>query len=588
MIKNSDVLQWSGALNQFEIVSGSSLTQSFSDQRYWQVNAPNMRWVDRDYVSGAIVYSLKYNAWFTSTQRINPGTPEPGSDAAAAIWRKINSTYGSTVFFGSGDYDSSDTTAANNWGMPTGTYPSGQQPINGDSYYDILTGSITDFTVTQNAPKYTIDIVYVQSVGDNGTVTQAEIETWPAGKALLPYGEYYYFANGTGAAITINGGPFDGYVINDGDAMVLVSSGDPDADNDGWAATDQHSKTVTIGTPNPQSVPDTIVAHTSYGFASNFDITLPATVGEDTILAVLAGIQEKSQILRFEIRGDEDDAAIQEFEVLVSGQHIVMSQIAFIKNNSYIKEIQAKERAVGNIILAVKFTAAAANKVMHLRVESADGHLDTINTPLDTATFDASTPTLNGLRDYPDPSAQQAELIATSEDADIQVPQFFTRSSVRTNVAQDAFSLAVPPKRYLRATFLCQPNGTGSWPQIIGQRNGSWIDWSLHVQQGNQYWNDNGTYANVPNVSDIAKDNSGLYFWHEAPEAGKFLRTTVEMAFLKGHTTIHIHCNSIKGGGVRNYDCVVHYGERWDDFNFVGFKIGSTTFSFIEAYIQWE
>ena len=323
-------------------------------------------------------------------------------------------------------------------------------------------------------------------------------------------------------------------------------------------------------------------------YGRNFTLTLPTTITEDTIRAVLANIEEKSQVLRLEIRGDEDDSAIQEFELLVSGANVLMSPVAVVANNSYIKEIQAHHRAANNIILAIKFTVLAAGKVLHLRVESADDYIYSITTPLDTANFDSNLPTLNGLKNYPDPEAQKNELIATSGNADIQIPQFFTRSSVKNDAAQTAFSLAVPPKRYLRATFLCQPNGTGSWPQIIGQRNGNWIDWSSVVQQGNQYWNDNGTYGNIPNVSDIAKDNSGLFFWHEAPEAGKFLRTVVEMTILKNHTVFHIHANSIVGAGVRNYDCVVHYGASWTDFNYIGFKIGSTTFSFIEAYIQWE
>jgi len=159
IVKNSDVLQYSGTKQGFEIISGSSLTQSFSDQRYWQIKTGNMTWQDQDYNQGAVVYSTRHNAWFVSTQRIRPGTLEPGGNPGnppGAEWRKINSTYGSTVFFGRGEYDSSDTTAGNNFGMPQGTYPGGQQPLNGDSYFDVLTGATTNFTVVSNPPVYTL------------------------------------------------------------------------------------------------------------------------------------------------------------------------------------------------------------------------------------------------------------------------------------------------------------------------------------------------------------------------------------------------------------------------------------------------
>ena len=327
-------------------------------------------------------------------------------------------------------------------------------------------------------------------------------------------------------------------------------------------------------------------------FTRDFDITLPATVAEDAILAVLDHVQEKTQVLRFEVRGVEDDAAVQEFEAVVSGQQVIMSQIAFIANNSYIKEIQLKRRAANNLILAIKFTAAASGKNLLVRVSSSDGYLNDISTPLDTANFDTNLPTLNGLKDYPDPEAQKDILDATSGDADIQIPQFFTRSSRVESVNQIVFSLAVPPKRFLRATFLAQPAGAGSKPQIIGQRNGGWINWGASILQGNQYWNDRGTYDNKPNVADIAYDNSGCYFYGVTPEAGKLLRTVVEMTVLQNNTEFKIHANAIRsdGGnqGVRNWDCVIHYGEKWDDFNYIGYKIGSTTFNFIEAYIQWE
>jgi hypothetical protein len=77
----------------------------------------------------------------TNTPMFWDGAAWKAIAAAGGLWRKINSTYGSTIFFGKGDYNPADTSAAANWGMPAGTYPSGQQPLNGDSYYDVTSGT---------------------------------------------------------------------------------------------------------------------------------------------------------------------------------------------------------------------------------------------------------------------------------------------------------------------------------------------------------------------------------------------------------------------------------------------------------------
>ena len=168
VVKNSDVLQYSTTRHGFEVISGSSLTQSFSDNRYWQIQNGNMSWVDQAYNKGAIVYHIGRNAWFTAEQNIVAGSLPLVRSMLVQCGGKINSTYGAAVFFGRGDYDTSDTTAANNWGMPIGTYPSGQQPLNGDSYFDILTGSETSFVITQHPPLFTISGKFDKTTQDLG------------------------------------------------------------------------------------------------------------------------------------------------------------------------------------------------------------------------------------------------------------------------------------------------------------------------------------------------------------------------------------------------------------------------------------
>jgi hypothetical protein len=152
LLANSDTIQWSTAAQGFQILAGGNLTQAFADTRYWNVAKGNMAWRDQPYASGSVV--LAHDAWWRATQNITAGNGEPGSVQAGVSWKKINATYGATTFFGSGDFDQSDTSAANNWGMPAGTYPSGQQPVNGDVYYDITTGAIAEFRVTENAATF--------------------------------------------------------------------------------------------------------------------------------------------------------------------------------------------------------------------------------------------------------------------------------------------------------------------------------------------------------------------------------------------------------------------------------------------------
>ena len=132
--------------------SGPGQQGSWSVDEYWSTVRGNMAWVAQEYQSGAIVYYAPTNSFYRATQLVPDTIPAPNSAASAAYWQQIGggSTGGSRVFFGKGDYDLSDTTAANNWGMPAGTFPANIQPQNGDAYYDVLTGTTVQFTVTQN------------------------------------------------------------------------------------------------------------------------------------------------------------------------------------------------------------------------------------------------------------------------------------------------------------------------------------------------------------------------------------------------------------------------------------------------------
>ena len=309
-----------------------------------------MAWADQAYAKGAVVYGVRFNAWFVSMQNIVAGSPEPGTTPAGALWRKINSTYGSTIFFGKGDYNPANTSAAANWGMPAGTYPSGQQPLNGDSYYDVTSGTEVQFAVTQNAPLYTLS----GTIGNTGAGSRigpilgnADMGAgWP-GTRLPPTNLNNWYAVTLGAPQTPTTGVFAGVTIGAGDHLIGYS-GDPDAANGGWFIVNGVASATglpwNIATPHPQARPDTITPTVIWGYRRNFSLTAQAAVpANGSRILLLSNIPNTTGITHIEIanRRRTGNGAVYEFEVITeTGVPSLLSPIAIQSVGSQFSDIQ--------------------------------------------------------------------------------------------------------------------------------------------------------------------------------------------------------------------------------------------------------
>jgi hypothetical protein len=127
----------------------------WSVDEYWSVIRGNMAWQARAYQLNAIVYWGATNSFYRATQAVPDTIPNPADPASAAYWQQIGGGGNGTstrTFFGAGDFSAASIDQAHNWGMPTGTFPSGIQPQNGDAYFDQLTGTISEFMVVTNPP----------------------------------------------------------------------------------------------------------------------------------------------------------------------------------------------------------------------------------------------------------------------------------------------------------------------------------------------------------------------------------------------------------------------------------------------------
>lgn len=378
IVKNSDVLQWSGTKNGFEVISGSSLTQNFADQRYWRIDADNMKWADQPYTTGSIVYGASKNAWFTANQNIVAGSPEPGTIAAAAIWRKINSTYGATVFFGKGDYDLSDTTAANNWGMPAGSYPSGQQPLNGDSYFDVLSGSTTSFVVTEGAVTFAITGTFDKTTDlVSEIINVIDLDSWPTlAPAGTPTGKGYYYS----AAHAFTGGSFSGTTT--AGAFYLVWSGDPDADNDGWLLVNEADFAAgntfrwSNNTPHPQKAPDTIAASIQYGFERNLKVAIPAGLADGDTVRLVSHILNLTALIHVEVRDTASSGSIYSFDMKLigTGNASLVPTAVYPDNNHFLALSSTWIDSTNSFVLdaKVKASASGANYVIQMTSQDLD------------------------------------------------------------------------------------------------------------------------------------------------------------------------------------------------------------------------
>jgi hypothetical protein len=390
-LRNSDIVQWNGRTSQFEIIRGGNLTQSFADTRYWLIQQGNMAWQDQNYSVGSVVYSTRHNAWFAAVQNIVPGTAEPGGNMPLvqppAEWKKINSSYGSHVFFGRGDYDNTNTTRANNWGMPTNAFPPGQQPETGDSYYDLLTGSLTEFNVTKHAPIYTIALSVDPAATPTGTPTLAALNAWTnTVPVLLPAGQFYRYDNTGTADITLSGGTFNNTVIPAGGRLYIISSGDKDADNGGWipvvaAAGATTAQTGTINTPHPQAVPDTVAGTVLWGQTRIGRVTIPAGTARNAKVTLVYNIPSDESFSTFNVEDADGGGALYSFEVLTSaGATPQISATSVLARNSKIKEFYVKWLdATDNVAVVVVLDQALTNPLnLDIVVSSRDYNLGSL------------------------------------------------------------------------------------------------------------------------------------------------------------------------------------------------------------------
>jgi hypothetical protein len=387
-------------------------------------------------------------------------------------------------------------------------------------------------------------------------------------------------------------GSFAGLTV-DGGTKAIIWTGDSTADQNGWVLVDD-AATVDwqLGTPNLRPQADTITGAISWGTVRHFDVAVPAGVNDDQIRTILTGFTQDTQLIRCEIRDSQANGSVYEFNIMISqGVQPLLSPIGAIANNPVLKEINILRNA-GGTYLVVKLKQAARNHTLHVTLTSNDQHLDTIR--LDwQATSMPSTPSINAEKNYPDTEELVAELTAASASADIQVPQWFTRSSIVKNVGQTAFSLGVKPKRYLKAKFIAQGGGDtpNTWPQVIAQLNGGWISWQLHNRGDvliTETVSQRGPISEIKN--DMARDNSGLFTSEPIKTTSHPATVEVEIYFFNEHTLIETSSRYLQLDNIwAEYFVRVIYNESWkDQLNFIGYKNGSKTFSFIEAYIQWE
>jgi hypothetical protein len=387
-------------------------------------------------------------------------------------------------------------------------------------------------------------------------------------------------------------GSFAGLTI-DGGTKAIIWTGDSTADQDGWVLVDD-AATVDwqLGTPNLRPQADTITGAISWGTVRHFDVAVPAGTANDDVRSLLTGFTQDTQLIRCEIRDSQANGSVYEFNIMISqGVQPLLSPIAAIANNPVLKEINIK-RVGSNIYLLAKFKTQASSHTLHITLTSNDQHLDTIHPHWAGYTM-PSNPSINAEKNYPDTEELVAELTAASASADIQVPQWFTRSSIVKNVNQTAFSLGVKPKRYLRAKFMAQGGGDtpSTWPQVIAQLNGSWISWQLHNRSDvliTETVSQRGPISEIKN--SMAVDNSGLYTSEPIKTTSYPATVEVEIHFFNEHTLIETSSRYLQLDNIwAEYFVRVIYNESWkDQLNFIGYKNGNKTFSFIEAYIQWE
>lgn len=431
-VSNSDVLQYSSAKQGFEIISGSSLTQNFSDQRYWQVNGKNMHWQDQPYNKDSIVYVDSNNQWFIATQDVPTGTAEPGQAAAAPFWRQINAKgAGATIYMGRGLYDATDTTAANNWGMPIGTSPASIAPSDGDSYFDIRSGQNVHFTVTAQPAEYfqrgTVNPASATNIDGSDAQVITDILNWPPAYAAgATKNQAWKISPNFITDWTVASGPFTNKQLKAGRDYYIVYSGDPAAQGNGWMildATVAGWETWALPTPNPQPVASVVTPTIDWGTAREFGVTIGATAAEDDNIILLWDLPVLSNyVSEVTIYDAAPDGANYRFLISTSqSDAVILTPISVDAHNSHIKRINVSYDATYRGNISVTLDAGAAGTTYALIIESYQMPLASLKAGDGTQKETVSTTSFNAAVDYPGTDLTRS-LRAASGDGEASLP----------------------------------------------------------------------------------------------------------------------------------------------------------------------
>ena len=395
--------------------------------------------------------------------------------------------------------------------------PAGQQPHNGDSYFDVLTGATTNFTVTTNAPTFTLSIPYKKGTGNKGELSEAVLDRFDPARfnaTVTTPGEYYLFRNTTGAPVVVTAGLFAGKTIPANTDVALVWSGDPDSDNSGWiwhqGATDA---TLTTNTPHAQVVPDTITTQTVYGFERDFILPfMPAGLADDDVVQLVRKIPNIAGVIKCELIEISDQAgSLYEFEIrdVFTGNPTLIPQVISINPaRNFITDILLKADGAGEFSLYVKVKAGASGLQYRLEFTSEDVDLNPLIVTVTTSAATAFNSTMKANEKYPSDSFTNF-VKAASGDATAQVPPGVTIGSRTTNV-----ELPTPAGKRSRFTGFVGGNGDAAGVRpYIQVKNTTSTDVDVAAINWARYLVVNGGGANKSSIAkgDMLKANNQLY-----------------------------------------------------------------------------
>ena len=318
---------------------------------------------------------------------------------------------GETIFFGRGQFDPSDTTAANNYGMPAGYKPAGV-PKTGDIYFDLEGGSETAFTVTSNPPNMTISGTFdpnsIHMVYGSGST---EINGLTAGANSGPAAGFKLNEGSVlNGSFTATAGPLNGVAFNMGD--YIIWSGDTGTQYGGWVVVrgpKNATFTWTANTTTATPVPDTFAGVTTWGEKRQFTVTMPGTVRDGDFYQVLTNFESKTDLYRIAVVEQAQAGSIFEFFLADEGNTGSKSFLGaeIIRNGSTAKPIlnfHTNHNGSSGLCLYFELESAAAGQTFTITVEGANFQgLGGIKLDFKAAAKAGIESTLDGQTDYPTP-----------------------------------------------------------------------------------------------------------------------------------------------------------------------------------------